>query len=64
MREEALRVTGILCSRQKEAYAQEKFLRLEGNRERERAAAGGREVRRDSLRPGEPGTVLSISDRI
>lgn len=41
-----------------------KFLRLEGNRERERMAARGREVRRDSLRPHEPWRVLSISDGI
>ena len=33
MREEALHNWGIVCSRQKESYAQAKFPRLEGNRE-------------------------------
>ena len=63
MREEALHNWGIVCSRQKESYAQAKFPRLEGNRE----VGGGSQrkgLRRDSLRPRKPWRVLNISDGI
>ena len=66
MREEALHVTGDPVLQAKGSVCTGKVPEAgrTWERERERVAARGREVRRDSLRPGEPWRVLSISDRI